>query len=266
MFGTAATAGCLGTFDGPFTDSGSAEPTTSDAGPTTDPPSRVTTRDGHVVDLGTIDVQPSILVMGVHTDVRAHNGTSFVRLSVVLRNDEGAPVTDPEAYEAIREASSVRLDAGAHAQVVYDRAHDGPGVVLALAVPVGDYDDGEFGVGLGGGDSVHVPVPDEALAAIADPAAFEVHDLAVEDPVGGDELDATVTVENVGGTDGRFLAELGPTSVSDSPEVDFDVGAHEERREEVSVGLALPSGVEEATVRLDWGVDGLERTVSVASE
>lgn len=267
--GTASTAGCLGALgptDDP-SDAGRTDADPTDAGPTTaDRPERVTTGDGHVVDLGTIDVQASILVMGVHTDVRAHNGTSFLRLPVTLEDADGSPITAPDPYEKIRESSSVRLDAGAHAQVVYDRTNEGPGVVLALAVPVGEYDDGEFRVGLGGGDAVHVPIPADALSAIADPAAFEVTSFEVEEPVEGETLEATVTVENVGGTAGRFLAELGPTSVSDSPEVTFDVGAHEEVREDVSVAFTVPSDSDEATIRLEWGVDELERTVAVASE
>jgi len=260
MFGATATAGCLDAFrTGPTTVS---DPTTG-PGPTTAGPSRVTTVDGHVIDVGSMDVQASILTMGVHTDVRAYRAASFLRVPVVLGDLSGEPVTDADANARIRDGASTSIDGGASITAHLDHAHDGPGVVLAMAVPTGEYASGEVRLDLGAGNSIHVPIIRSALAAFADPPAFAVHGLAIDEPIEGDSLHATVTIENVGGTAGRFLAELGPTSVSDSPEFHFDVPSHEEVRHDVSVPFTAPGGSGDATIRLDWGVDQLERSVEV---
>lgn len=259
LVGTAATAGCLGAIaDGPDPDESGQNPT--------EPPRRVTTGAGYVIDVGSIDVQVSVLVMGVHADVRAMAGSAYLRVPVTLTDRDGRVITDLEPYDRLRDGLVVRLRGGTSTHAAFDRSHEGPGMVLAVAVPVGDYDDGEVRIDLGGGNAIHVPAPVEALSALADPPAFEVHDLSIESPIERQTLEATITVENGGGTDGRFLAELGPVTVSDTPEIGFDVPAGETVSNEVSVTVVAPRGSEEATIRLEWGVDQLEQTVEVAGE
>lgn len=246
--GTAATAGCLGLVRGP-----------SAPGPA-GTPARATTGDGYAIELGTADVEASIL-----TDrVVAYHGTGFLRLPVVLRGRDGTALPVGDRYETLRVGASVRLGDHDHAGLRLDRAHDGPGVVLALPVPFGDYAVGEFRLDLGGGNGVHTPVPRDALAAIADPPAFLVHDLAVDAPVDGRTLAGTLEVENVGGTDGRFLATFGLDGAAGPSTIAFPVHAGEGIRQSVAVSTAVPTDAARVTVVLDWGVDRLARTVAVS--
>lgn len=252
LLGSAATAGCVGTYG--------ATP----APTTTGPDARVVTADGYSIGLGPMAVQASILVVGIHSDVRAHRGAGFLQVPVELSEPDGGPVTDRAAYDRLAEGLSVVLDGNGHDGVAVDHAGAGPGVLHAVAVTANDYESGEVRLDLGDGGSIRVPVVDQLLAALADPPAFAVRDLTVDGPLAGETLSATISLENVGGTAGRFLAELGPQRVSDAPAVRFDVAAGEAMDRDVSVPYALPAGAETATIRLEWGVGQLERTVAVA--
>lgn len=257
--GVGSTAGCLGALNaGPDGD--------DTGGGTTESPQRVTTEDGYAVDVGTPDVQASILAGGTHFDVRYTEGSAFLRVPLTLTTADGEPVTELEPYDRLREGTTLNVGGGTVESAEFDRSHDGPGVRFALPVPVGAYDQGSVSVDVGSDQSVHHPLPPSVLAALAEPPAFAVRGLSVQSPIEGGSVVATVVVENVGGADGRFLTEFGPDTLSDTPEVAFEVPVGETVTEDVSVSAALPPETDEVTVRLEWGSDEVERTVEVAGD
>jgi len=109
-------------------------------------------------------------------------------------------------------------------------------------------------------------LPERVLARLAAPPAFTVRRFEVPKttPV-GEDVTATLTVENVGGSDGRLLAELGSSALSDRPEVTVEVPAGERvtRQLEVNVVTYEPGGIR---VVLDRGDDRLERPVTLTDE
>ena len=69
----------------------------------------------------------------------------------------------------------------------------------------------------------------------------------------------TIAVENAGGHDARFRANLGSTVLSGLEPIDFVVPAGETTVERLPVNTFTPD--EDETIRLDWGVDS--KTVTV---
>lgn len=102
----------------------------------------------------------------------------------------------------------------------------------------------------------------ETLERLSTPPQFTVREFSVPDRAPGEsEITATITVENTGGSDGRFLAEFGSTRLSDQSETTIQVPAGERVTETRSVVLHQRDG--EATIVLGWGADRVERTVTL---
>ena len=95
--------------------------------------------------------------------------------------------------------------------------------------------------------------------------AFAVKSWSVPESVPhGQRFEASVTVENVGDRDGRFLATLGVKQGSlGVPETSVEVPAGETRTHTVSIDPHYFEGIESLRVVLDWDVDRKSKTVAV---
>jgi len=213
------------------------------------------------VDVGPVDVQPSILGGDSAFDVRGSSGGAFVRVPVRLTGPDGTPGERGAVDERLLSGLSVDLDGRTVGDATIDRARGRWDLVLAVEVPTGEYGEGEVLLDAGGdGGFARVPIPRDALAALADPPAFDVRDFVVSDPIELQFLVVTMTVENAGGADGRFLAGLGPTSGPSPVVVTFDVPDGERVTQTRNLTLYHPPGGP-VTVRLQWGRGSADRRV-----
>lgn len=106
-------------------------------------------------------------------------------------------------------------------------------------------------------------LPGDVVSRLVAPPTFEGVELdAPESVAEGEPVEASVSVENVGGSDGTFVAELGPTTYSDQSEVYVEVPAGSSAEATESFSTASADG--SLTLRLDWGYGSVERTVEVA--
>lgn len=214
-----------------------------------------------VVEVGPVDVQPSILAGASAFDVRGSSAGAFVRVPIRLDGGDGTTTTPGALDGGLLDAVSVDLDGRAFVDAVPDRVRGRWDRVLAVEVPSGDYDGGQVRLDAGRSDPIRRSLPPEALAALADPPAFEVVDFVVSDPIELMFMVATMTVENVGGAAGRFLAGLGPTDGPSPVVVAFDLRAGEAVTQTRNLTFHHPPDGP-VTVRLQWGRGVAERTVS----
>lgn len=104
----------------------------------------------------------------------------------------------------------------------------------------------------------------DAVARLLDPPSFGNVDLVTPDSASkGDSIDATVSVENTGGSDGTFVAALGPDTYSDLPEISVEVPAGSTGEATETFSTASATGGE-FTVSVEWGYGSLERTVELS--
>lgn len=104
----------------------------------------------------------------------------------------------------------------------------------------------------------------DTVARLLDPPIFENVDLMTPDSASkGDSVDVTVSVKNAGGSDGTFLAELGPTTYSDLPEIYVDVPAQSTSEATETFSTASATG-DKFTLRLKWGYGSAERTIELS--
>lgn len=109
------------------------------------------------------------------------------------------------------------------------------------------------------GPEVRWTLSEATLANLARLPEFELKSFSVADAP-GDEVDATLTVANVGDGDGVFLAEVGAGAMSDQPEVEIAVPAGETRTVTRRVLAGSPNGGPTRVV-LRWRDTKIERTV-----
>lgn len=210
--------------------------------------------------VGPIDVQASILGGAGPFDVRSASGAAYVRVPVVLEDRQGRAIAAPDPYLRLRDGLSLALDDRVLRGPRFDRASQGPGRVLAFAVPAGSYEQGVVRVEPGERDTVRRSLPRDRLADLADPPAFEVTRFAVSDPIEQQFLVATTTVANVGGAAGRFLAVLGRPTGSPRTRLSVDVPAGESATQVTGLPVyRRPDGP--VSIRLAWGSGSAERTV-----
>ncbi|MFB6129627.1 MAG: hypothetical protein ABEJ28_02270 [Salinigranum sp.] len=185
----------------------------------------------------------------------------FLEVGVETRGDGAPPPEDLCLSAAVDgeypfEDCPVRIEA-----VDPDRL----GTVQALPVPL------EFG-GAGAavvwrrtdGPNVRWGVSDRTLAALRRPPAFVVEDVAVPDVAAeGETFDVEVTLHNAGRRADWFVAELGVASASGGRAVELACGAGETLTKTREL-TARFGGNEALTVRLDWGLDAIERRVERA--
>lgn len=280
--GLAGTAGCLGRE--PTGDGGSAssptgspsrtrgsptDPTTTGGPPTTtlDLGEPYEHPDGWSVTLSNARVRKIALRAGTHLDPVAFSGGQYVVVEVAVVGDANGPDTagvlpDPAGFDVTLDGADAAPDEAGFWNGYPGTATDDVGTA---AVPVATAESDQA--------AVRWQAPEEPVEwrlaadhreAIAREPAFEVREFAVPEVVEhGASFDASLTVANVGGRDDRFLAELGATTISDTPEFEFDVPAGESVGREVTVEPHYLEGTEELRVVLNWGVDRLVRTVAV---
>ena len=257
---TAATTSTAGT-----TSAGDAE--TLDLGESFD------TSDGRTVTVRAVRVRRFVLTWGVHVDPVALAGRQFVVADVSVESGNAGTTATP-AYpggDNLRQQFRVGLDGERYPETdrvfrVLPRSDDPDRVRLGFPVPAPATADRGAVVWTGGSDvpAARWTLTDDHRRALANPPAFEVRAFEIPDEVErGTEFEATVTVANTGSSNGTFLAELGATTISDTPEIRVDVPAGQTVTARRTVDPYYPEDAAELTVVLNWGVDRLRRTASV---
>jgi hypothetical protein len=262
-------SGCLGsdspgtpTAEGTTTTAESTDRHTSDRPPetTTDPETLALDESfeasGVTVTVHDVRVRRIVFARNNHLDPHYRPGHQFLvaDVSVSDRDQLGnfAVVMDGDRIETRRNDSLVAFD-------------EPTGELLGLAVPAPL--DAECG-------AVRWTGPDGAVArwtldsdhldALAHPPAFEVRNFEIPEEVErGSSFTATLTVSNSGSGGGAFRAELGATTISDTPEIRVAVPASETVTAEQVVEPYYPDDADEATIRLNWDAEFVERTVSI---
>lgn len=289
-------SGCVGSlgFDGSADDSAttpgdSATTAPGDSatpGSSTTPDDRSTTSDdpitlsvgetfetdrGGTLTVEGVRIRKSIVSGGVHFDPVVLPDRQFVvaHLSV---SSPGAGTTGRTDYLRSRELDSrfrVTLDGTRYPGDdrvfhVVPRSDDPEGVRLGFPVPAPATVERGSVVWTTGVPEVRWSLTADHRDALARPPQFEVREFAVPDEVTrGSTFDATLTVANVGSGDGTFLAELGATTISDTPEIRIDVSAGETVTAKRAVEPYYPEESDEMTLVLNWDVGQSNRTVSI---
>lgn len=273
--GTVAAAGCLG---GPRVADGSpASPppaSPGDGSSTVGPPAETLSLgepyehpDGWSLTLADARVHRIELSYGTHVDPVASPGRQYVRYRVTA---SGNP-TGPERGGVLPDPSRLLVtldgaDATPGRRGFWSGRPDAPDVdrgIMVTPVRVASADRASLRWRRAEGD-VAWRLPSTVREAISHPPAFEVRAFEVPDAVTpGSTFDVGLTVANVGERDGRFLAELGATTISDTPELRFDVPAGETVEHVEAIDPYVPEDAEELRLVLHWGLDRLERTVAV---
>jgi len=254
--GLAGLAGCTG--DGPGTPTDATTRTTDDPTTTTTVRDRTDPATSTTADPPATPV-PSVEAVSVHRSVRtvrvAHLGVRG-GLYVVA-----AVATDDAAGRA-RSTTALALDGESRDPLdrIVRPVDGSSGVAFEVPAEGVDADTGQVAVG----DDAW-PLDDAALARLADPPVFSVESFEVSGEAdAGDAATATLTVANTGGTDGRFLAELGSTRLSDRGEVAVPVLAGERTTHRETVHLYDRSGSDAESIVLEWPGGRRERTVEYA--
>lgn len=275
--GSFSLAGCLAASPGTTRPDDSTTTTSTTAGSTTDvvterpPPQSLgesfETHDGRSVTVHDAWVQRSVVRVGTHTDVAVIPDRQFVVADVsVVRESE---TTDGSRSRRLDRQFQVSLDGtdyprDEHVRWVADCDRDPAGYLLGFPVPVEQFQ--HVAVAWQDGDAPRLswPLDADVRERIARAPAFEVRGFEVPDAVEREEaFEATLTVANVGDRDGDFLAELGSTDISDTPELSVEVPAGETVTHRERVDPYILEGSSELTLVLGWGSDRLERTVAV---
>lgn len=272
-------AGCLGTGspgagDSPDTPTGGPEPpngtsptdTARSSTATLDLGEPIESPEGWSVTLSNVRVRSIALRAGVHLDPVGVADGQFVLVDVAVDGDPNGTATsgflpDPADF-AVTLDGAVTVERRGFWAGRAGRPAERNGT---FAAPVLSADADRA--------AIRWRVPDPPVEwrlaaahreAIANAPEFDVRTFSVPDSVEpGDSFDATLTVANTGARDGRFLAELGATTISDTPELSFDVpvGAAVDHVEPLSPHY--PTDAEELRIVLNWGHGRLERRIAV---
>lgn len=204
-----------------------------------------------------VRVRRAVFTLGVHTDPHYRPDEQFV-VADVSSSDR-----DPLSRFAI-ETDGDRRDAGANDALVSPFG-DPTGELLGFRVPAPLEIERGAVVWTGPDGSTAVwPVDSDAVDALAHPPAFEVREFSVPEEVErGSAFDATLTVANDGSGDGEFRAELGATTISDTPELAVEVAAGETVTTNPTIDPYYPEDADELPVVLNWDADRLERTAKI---
>jgi len=195
----------------------------------------------------TVTVHRSVRTMGVaHLDVRGG-------LYVV------AGFATEDAADGARSAATLVLDGESRDPV--DRLvrplDGGPGVAFEVPAEGVDAEAGRVRT-----DTDATALTDESLARLAEPPAFDLVSFSVPDAEASRETaTAALAVANTGGSDGRFLAELGTDRLSDRGETGVEVPAEDRTSREESVDLHGRAESGSETVVLEWPDGTAERPV-----
>lgn len=136
--------------------------------------------------------------------------------------------------------------------------------VLAFPVPHDHYKSVDIVLDQDG-ESVRLPVESELVDALGSPPDFAVESLNVPERIPEVQpFQATFTVSNSGGREGRFLAEFGHGLVVVAPIVELQVPSNATRTYEKSIEVST-GDYESIPVVLDWSLDSREAEVVVES-
>jgi hypothetical protein len=194
------------------------------------------TASGETVTVHAIRIRKSIVSGGVHYDPVTLSGRQFVVPEVSVATADGRTTSESEHLRG-RELSSrfrVGLDGKRYPKTdrvfhVVPRSEESEGVRLGFPAPA------PANVERGAIVWIQRPVvrwelTDDHRHALAHPPSFEVRAFRIPETVERESaFDATLTVGNVGPGDGVFLAELGATTISDTPEIRVEVPARARR-------------------------------------
>ena len=134
-----------------------------------------------------------------------------------------------------------------------------------LAFPVPTQDSQTAALNLSAGSSTDQwALPTAQVSKFRHAAAFAVPALSVPDTVQyGHRFEVSFTVRNTGDRDGRFLAELAPTTKPGIERIRRQVAAGTTETASTILDPAWDRHSEEVPVVLDWGVDQQRATVAV---
>jgi hypothetical protein len=218
----------------------------------------VTLPDGTALSVTDAWVQQPVVHRVSHYGVTALPDRQFVlaRVSTAVGYDGFALAVDGDRYPASHQTAGVALDG------VQVKGRETEPLLLGWAVPEPLDASAVAVVYEREGAAVRWTVPDRAAATLSDPPEFTVREFAAPASAAPDEpFELAVTVENTGGSDGTFRAELGRADYSDQSEFRLDVPAGERATHMERHTLSSDEG--SVTYLLDWGLDSRERTVTV---
>ncbi len=202
-----------------------------------------------------------VVKAGVHSEVYRRPDTQYVIVDV---STDGVP--DP--VQTVRDAVRLSLDSRQYSVVERDlyrnqRKKNAVSVALSAPASVSANTGKVVWTGESSAPDAAWRVPQDVLDALTAPPEFAVTAFEVPaETTEGSAIEAAVTVRNSGGSDGTFVAELGPTSRSDQPEVRLRVPRGETTTRVESVRLYGKAGSDE-TITLDWGAGTAERSVHI---
>lgn len=106
-------------------------------------------------------------------------------------------------------------------------------------------------------------LPDAVITQLNNPPEFTVHAFTVPEEVASfDPFDVTIDVENTGAGDGEFKALLGNSRATDSAPLSVAL-AHGERTTVSETEQIDGEPGDTRTIYLDWGLERLERTITI---
>ena len=227
--------------------------------------------DGATVTVRGVRIRKSIVSGGVHYDPVTISGTQFVVVDLSVASP-GVGTTSGSGYVRTQNLESqfrIALDGTRYSENdrvfhVVPWPDDADGVRLGFSVPAPTTAERGAVFRTAGAREVRWSLDADHLDALAHPPEFEVRRFEIPKTFErGVAFDATLTVANVGSADGTFLAELGATTISDTPEVRIPVPAGETVTAERSVEPYYPEDSGELTVVLNWGAGQLKRTAKI---
>lgn len=213
--------------------------------------------DGGQVTVHDVRVRRIVFTQGVHTDPYSRPGEQFVVVD--------ATASIPERLERLAVVADGRTVAAGANDALVAPFGDPAGELLGFRVPAPlEVEGAAVRWSVPKGASARWPLDASHLHALANPPEFEVKAFEVPETVErGSAFTAALTVANAGSGDGTFRAELGATTISDTPEISVEVPAGETVTAERTVEPYYPEEADELTVRLNWGADDVERAVTV---
>lgn len=237
---------------------------------TTPRPEVLSVGDTTNVGQGTITVQ-SIrtqqmfigMKAGVHPEVYGHSDTQYVIVDVLT--DGVADPTHP-----VRNAFHLSLDSTQY-NVVEEylirnqQAKNSVSIAFPIPTSVSPNTGKLIWIGESSVSDTTWIVPQDVLDALSSPpeftvTAFKVPAMATQ----GSSIEPAITVQNSGGNDGTFIAELGSATLSDQSEIHVDVPKGERVIHVEPISLSGEAESDE-TIVLDWGTQTMKRNVHIES-
>lgn len=272
----ASTAGCLGApqpgddSDGNTTDT-SPRATPTSTTPRLAPGETYETDDARTIRVSEPAVHPSVVsveyVSSTHYYERVADAGSGQYLAFVVEVEGfDLPTEDRELYgEPIDLPLAVEVGGERYADPIpVGRDGDPYRDHVAIRVPVVDATDAAVVWAREDGPQPRWELGSDVVEKLAAAPEFEVRDWSVPDRVeSGEAFEASVTVANVGGRDGRFLTTLGVKQGSlGLPETSVEVPAGETVTHTVILDPEYVEGGEFRVV-LEWGIGRRDAVVEV---